>query len=215
MSELPQQIDERYGETLFLLLRSVPYQGSSIIVSGITPHLGQIGFFIRLPSGKGQDRFPLFDLFRLLRINYKRGKGELFYSQEAECLADHSQLSRDYKRFQCACWLAKFSPANTLPELPQPKYFRAMQVALLRLSEKTQTPPAILTGVCLTFLQEAGLLDTKRLNPQELAQCSLLLEMASGGDMPALQEENWQQLWLWCHQQLLENECIIPPFEQL
>ncbi|MDY0175704.1 MAG: hypothetical protein WCS95_06885 [Lentisphaeria bacterium] len=214
MTEAGAHTDDRCGETLFLLLRSVPYQGGSIIVSGITPQLGQMGFFVRLPSGKGKDSFPVFDLFRLLRINYKRGKGELFYSEAAECLAEHSRLSQDYRRFQCACWLAKFSLANTMPELAQPQYFCAMQVALQRLSAKVQSPAAVLTGVCLTFLLEAGLLDVKALSAQELTQCTVLLEMAAGGDMPVLQEENWQQLWLWCYRQLQENECILPALER-
>ena len=210
MTEALDDIQAKEGESKFLVLRKTPYQGSSLIVAGLSPELGQMGFFIRQPSQKGQRGFSYFDLFRLLRVNYRKGKGELYYCQEAECLADYSALASLYENFQAACWLAQFALANVLPGLAQPRFFQSLLVALHRLSEQRQSPAAVLTGVCLTWLEEAGCLDSTALSSSEMAQCQLLLQMAAGGDMPALTEENWQQLWLWSYTQLKQCECHTP-----
>ena len=212
MSEFPDEQSENNFETQFLVLRITPYQGSSLIVTGLSPGLGQLGFFIR-QNYKGKNAFTFFDLFRLLRVNYRKSRGELYYCDEAESLADFSALSQDYQNFQAACWLAKFALANVLPGLSQPRFFLASIVSLQRLSLRQQSPAAVLTGLCLTYLEEAGCLDILRLSTSEAAQCRLLLQMAAGGDMPVLTEENWQQLWLWSYTQLQHSECHAPPLD--
>ena len=213
MTESTDDLSQKDSECQLLVLRKIPYQGSSLIVSGLSPELGQMGFFIRMPGPKSKKVFACFDLFRLLRVNYRKGKGELFYCEEAECLADFSALASSYENFQAACWMAKFALANVLPGLSHPRFFRAMLVALQRLSLHQQSPAAILTGLCLTWLEEAGCLNVTALSAAEMAQCQLLLQMAAGGDMPVLAEDNWQQLWLWSYTQLRQCECHTPAFD--
>lgn len=213
MAELADDINKELGESQFLVLQKTPYQGSSLIVSGLSPTLGQMAFFVRLPSQKSKKVFAYFDLFRLLRVNYRKGKGELFFCEEGECISDFSMLASSYENFQAACWMAKFALANVLPGISQPRFFRGMLVALQRLSLQQQSPAAILTGFALTWLEEAGCFDSTTLSSAEMAQCKILLQMAAGGDMPALTEDNWQQLWLWSYAQLKQCECHTPTFE--
>ncbi len=213
MTESTAEYPPNDCESQFLVLRKTPYQGSSLIVSGLSPELGQMGFFIRMPGQKSKKNFSYFDLFRLLRVNYRKGKGDLFYCEEAECLADFSALACSYENFRAACWMAKFALANVLPGLSHPRFFRGMLVALQRLSLHQQGPAAVLTGLCLTWLEEAGCLNSTALSAAEMAQCQLLLQMAAGSDMPVLEEDNWQQLWLWSYTQLRQCECHTPAFE--
>lgn len=213
MSESNPEISANESESPFLVLRKTPYQGSSLIVSGLSPKLGQMGFFIRVPGLKSKKAFAHFDLFQLLRVNFRKGKGELYYCEEAECLADYSGLASSYENFQAACWMAKFALGNVLPGLSHPRFFCAMLVALQRLSFHLQSPAAVLTGLSLTWLEEAGCLNSTAFSAAEMAQCQLLLQMAAGGDMPVLAEDNWQQLWLWSYSQLRLCECHIPAFD--
>lgn len=212
MSESNAETTANESESTFLVLRKTPYQSSSLIVSGLSPELGQMGFFIRVPGLKSKKAFSSFDLFQLLRVNFRKGKGELFYCEEAECLADYSALASSYENFQAACWMAKFALGNVLPGLSHPRFFAAMLVALRRLSSREQSPAAVLTGLSLTWLEEAGCLNSITFSAAEMAQCQFLLQMAAGGDMPVLEEENWQQLWLWSFSQLRLCECHIPAF---
>jgi len=194
--------DGPFQKTSFLTLRRVQHLGANYIVSGLSPDHGLLSFYVRQHSRSRQSSFGSFDIFRLLDIVFRRSSGDLCYCQEAVTLADYSALTKNYDNFQAACYLADFATSHILPESPHPSTFQAACVALHRLAEQQQIPPAVLTGFGLTFLSEAGWLNQSKLSARDTAQCQILLNMARGGDMPALTPENWQSLWDWTRQQL-------------
>jgi len=194
--------DTPFQKTSFLTLKRVQHLGANFIVSGISPDLGLLSFYVRQQTRTNKSAFGSFDLFRLLDIVFRRSSGDLCYCQEAVTVADYSPLTQSYDNFQAACYLAEFATSHILPESPHPRTFQAACVALHRLAAQQQTPPAVLTGFGLTFLSEAGWLNQSKLSARDAAQCQILLEMASGGDMPALTAANWQNLWAWTKQQL-------------
>lgn len=192
--------------TDFLILRKAPYQDHALIVSGISPQLGQMAFFMRQSTGTRRS-YRSFDLFQEVNVNWRRSSGELYYCQRAEIIADYAAVAGSQETFNTACTIARFALANTLQRMPVPKFYQALRVALERLGAGTLPADAILTGVGLTFLNEAGWLACS--NTAEAAQCQLLLNMAAGGDYPALTPENWSELWNWTRQRLAASELEI------
>lgn len=195
--------------TDFLVLRKTPHLGSNLIVSGISPEYGRLAFYLKHAAGGDKHHFQQFDAFRLLSLEFTRGKNSDFCRcVEAELSADYTEVAKDYAYFQTACWLAQFCLANILDDDARPLTFTAACVALNRLAAKTQTPAAVLTGFSLNYLMESGWLNVSSLTAREQAQCRILITMGAGGDMPALTPENWEQLWAWTHGQLRRAELV-------
>lgn len=196
--------------TDYLVLGKVPYGEGGLIVNGISPERGKLAFMVYGAVTGGKRKFPHFDLFRHLRVRYIPGREDLQNCRESELIEDFSALSSDYAAFQAACWLARFSLDNVLPGIAHEHFFQASCLAYQRLAAKALVPPAVLTGVCLVYLYEAGWLSDYQDLPQTVAQCQRLIDMAMGAEPPALTERNWQDLFAWCKGLLLQSECTLP-----
>jgi len=195
--------------TDLLVLRKIPHLGANLIINGISPKYGKMSFFLK-NAVSSQSKFNTFDVFRLLEIQFRNGTGDLAKCLEADIIADYSGVASTYDTFTAACNLSKFCLDNILPDDSQPRVFQAVCVALKRMADNLQHPPAALTGFALCYLLESGLLDSASMSSRDQAQCRMLLEMSQGGDMPPLTEENWQNLWLWTQEQLKRAEVPFP-----
>lgn len=195
--------------TELLILRKTPYQDNTLIVGGISPEYGRMGFSMGMPSGRARKAGAYFDLFQVLQVEYRGSGEELSHCRKYSVVRDYSGVASCRVGFEAACFLARFAMANILPRVSMPAFFRAMEVSLVRLCSADTQPESVLTGAGLTFLNESGLLSPQTMTPREAAQCQMLLEMASGGASPALEASVWTSLWDWTKARLLEAECIL------
>lgn len=179
-----------------------------MIVAGVSPELGRMSFFVRLPAQGNRRSFTHLDLFQLVTLDYRQSSSELFYASNIELAADYCGVAVNQDAFNAACWISQFTLANLLPHIAMPQYFTALRVAFIRLLGGRPCPHAVLTGLALTYLSEAGWLDATRLSSTEAAQCGLLLQMAQGGDFPGLTTETWEALWEWTRGELARAECL-------
>ncbi|MBP5640969.1 MAG: recombination protein O N-terminal domain-containing protein [Victivallales bacterium] len=199
-------------ETEFLVLRVTQYGENSLIAAGFTPELGKLSFAIHGGKGSGRRGVTPFRLFCHLKVKYVPSSRELQKCVSAELVDDFSAVSHDYERYSCACWLSQFSLTNVLPGMPTEYYFRAVSVAFSRLAKTVLPVPAILTGVLLVYMQENGMLPQMEGDVRRQSQCQLLLQMALGGDVPALQKQNWLAIRDWTIGVLRQTDCILPAF---
>lgn len=198
----------------FLVLRKTPYSETSLVVTGLSPEHGRTGLMLRGGRKIGGKSFPMVDLFRLLRVTFKPGRGDLGNLSSAEVVTDYSSLASDFPAYATAGWLARFALRNVMPEMPHPLFFRALLVSLHRL---TDTPPAseetrraAILGACIVFLHEGGWLHPLEDAPDAKRQ-DFLLRMGMGqATMPDLPPETWQQLVSWILAQLYLAECDPP-----
>jgi recombinational DNA repair protein (RecF pathway) len=193
-----------------IVLRKTPYGDSRAIITGISPNHGQVGFMVPNPLPGSRSSFPHLDLFRLVTISYRPSGGKLHTCQDADLLQDFSALTRTYASFQAACWLAKFTLANVLPETAHPHYFHALTIALGRLAAASVPPVSVLTGASVAFLFEEGWLDAVQQSEQVMEQCRQLLLMSAGAPPPRLTPSCWEQLFAWACQLLAQAECMVP-----
>ncbi len=198
-------------ETELLVLRKVPYSEHAMIYNGISPEYGRLGLLARGGAGVLKRAFPELEPFRLLKLTFRQGGGELAYVQEIqEVLEDFSGIANDYANFHAANWLASFSLLNIMPMLGHPHFHNALTVAFRRLANSEMLPDAVLTGACLAFVFEEGWLSSVMQKPEAAAQCRQLLEMAAGLPAPVLSDECWQSQFQWVQGILLANECRLP-----
>ena len=61
-------------KTTYIILRKIPFQDSSLIVSGLSPEFGRLDFLLRGARGTGAKKFPYAELFRELAIEFRPPK---------------------------------------------------------------------------------------------------------------------------------------------
>ena len=177
-------------------------------MAGVSPDIGRMSFFVRRPPSTSRRAYTHLDLFQLVQLNYRQSTSELCYASNLELVADYCGVATNQDAFQAACWISQFTLANLLPHIAMPQYFTALRVAFIRLMGGRPCAHAVLTGLALTYLHEAGWLNLTRLSVTEAAQCELLLQMAQGGDFPGLPSETWDALWEWTRGELARAECL-------
>lgn len=195
------------NSTDLLILRKTPYMENGEIISGISPEYGRMSFFVRIPSERSRRRQGILDIFQEAHIEYRSTSREMPFGQNYSVIGDYTGVARSISGFENACVLSRFALTNMLPQVPLPACYNAIRVALVRLQDAKVIPAGVLTGVGLTFLNESGLLSPMDMTPREAAQCQILLTMASGGDVPALEVGVWSALWDWTRSRLLAAEC--------
>jgi recombinational DNA repair protein (RecF pathway) len=200
--------------TRFLVLRKTPYSESSLVVAGVSPDAGQIHFLVRGARKLGKRQFPAADLFQVLAVQYRHGRGSLCTWQAAEPEADYRAAAASPARFEAACRLAKFTLANVREGLAQPRHFAALQLALARLADpaaaETDAVAAAFVGTALVFLDEHGLLPDYPDNERLERQRDWLLRAAeTPGPAPVLPAADWRRLEAWLEALLRHHDCRV------
>ena len=203
--------------TPYLVLRKTEYSETSLVLAGITPESGRLHFLARGARRLGRRRFPVVDLFRVLEVVYRPGRGELQTWRSVALHTDYSGLGHRYDAYCTAVWLARFALGNVMPNVPHPRFFRAMLCALQRLLDDTAPRSARLAaarlGPALVFLDENGSLPVAS-DHSVAARTRTLLGMAVGTEpVPALTPQNWERLWGWLVLLLRQGECRLPATE--
>ncbi|OGV62922.1 MAG: hypothetical protein A3K19_06195 [Lentisphaerae bacterium RIFOXYB12_FULL_65_16] len=210
----------RQLSTEYLILRKTPYSETSLVVAGISPELGQLHFLASGARRISRRHVPSVDVFRLFRVEFREGKTDLHRWQSADLVQSYGGVARDMGHFETAAWLARFALDNVMDGIAHPRFFRAMLVALERLSApegtvSSVTPEAVrcaaIVGAGLVFVEENGTLPEYLDSPRSAAQTRQLLSMAMGeAAPPPLTDENWTQLRTWLTALLIQAECRVP-----
>lgn len=207
-------------ETSFLVLRRTPYAETSLIVAGLGPSHGQMHFLVRGARRTGPKQFPIVDLFRLLTVHYRMGRGELSTWRSADLVMDFGAVARNQNTIRTAGWLARFVLTNTHPSVPAPRLFRALATALRRLAACAAGTGVLPAGVTcdaavvscgLVFLDEHGLLPAYSEAPQRARHVQDLLAYAeddAGTTYP--DADTWNALRQWVIALLQYTDCLVP-----
>jgi DNA repair protein RecO len=200
--------------TDFLALRKTPYAETSLIVAGLSPDQGQLHLMLKGARRLGKRSFPALDLFRVVRVSYREGAGEIHTPREVEPVADYGALAARPRLYQAAGRLAQFVLANVHAGMPHPEVFETLRVALERFAgADAEAVDALVDSahVCLelAYLREGGWLEAFS-DERTIRQCEMLMGMALGGPVLKLRHEVWQELRRWTESLLRKADCRIP-----
>jgi recombinational DNA repair protein (RecF pathway) len=187
-------------KTSFIVLRKTPYQETSLVVAGVGPDCGRVDFLVKAARSLGRRKFPLFELFRELSVQFRdSGRAGLSIPKAVEPLADHDSIALNPDAYLAACDCAAFLLRHSRPMLPAPAAYEALRVALLRFQEGRVDFKNAAALFKLAFIHEAGFVPERAEDGEEgerlLAE---LLESAVGErEPPALSSAYWSRLRAW------------------
>ncbi len=189
-----------------IVLRKTQYGESSLIVVSLSPGYGRFDFIAKGSRKIGAKSFPSIDLFRKLRVSFRKTEKSLHTAAEIDLLKENDGLSSFPENYFAACEISRFILKNSQPFSPAPRLFRALGSALHSLSSgKSPLPREAL--VKLVWLSEHGYLpdrlsgDSSGGKDSEEAKRALLrsiLLFAEGnGKAPDIPRKYWEQIFAW------------------
>ena len=119
-------------KTTYIILRKIPFQDSSLIVSGLSPEFGRLDFLLRGARGTGAKKFPYAELFRELTIEFRPPKlhspGTMCNLTSHELIASFDSIALRIENYLRMCAYAAFLLKHTKPMLEIPGTCRALEV---------------------------------------------------------------------------------------
>ncbi len=210
-----------WRQTEFLVLRKTVYSETSLVLAGLSADHGQLHFMARGARRWGRRDFPVADLFRVLAVTYRSGRGDLLSWHQAEVVEDLGGVAQGVATYAAATRLAKFTLANAPAGLPAPRFYRALRQALRWLDgaaagQASFAPAATMavaawSGATLAFLAEHGLLPTD--NTAAFATLApapavtVLTAAETTGTPPVCDLAAWERLEAWLRGTLARADC--------
>lgn len=172
--------------THYIILRKIPYQESSLVVSGLSPDYGRLDFMLKGARSSGGKRFPYAGLFRELYVEFNEnpsGSG-LLYMKTHEPLTGFDAIAAYPENYLLLCEWVQFLLKHTRPMLELRQSYDALLLALARLS-KPGGGEFQLSAAKLVFLRESGFVpDPPENDPQRTAALESILAYAVQEELP-------------------------------
>ena len=143
--------------TDYIILRKICFQESSLVVSGISPEFGRLDFLLKGARSCGAKKFPFAGLFRELSIEFRdqsSGNG-LFHLKSQEPKSCFDTIAEYPENYIMLCSWIQFLLKHTRPMLELEQTYRALRLALIRLSSDSGGEFQ-LAAAELVFLRESG-----------------------------------------------------------
>ena len=187
-------------QTDYIILRKIPFQESSLIVSGLSPDYGRLDFLLKGARGTGAKKFPYAGLFRELTVEFREnpsGSG-LLYMKSQEPKSSFDSIADFPENYIRLCAWVQFLLRHTRPMLAVRQTYAALRLALARLS--SGGGEFQLAAAELVFLQESGFVpETAGNDPEKELLLKQTLDHAVDPDCPepAASPEKREQLIRW------------------
>jgi DNA repair protein RecO len=197
--------------TELLVLRKTTYKETSIIINGLSPELGLVAFLVKGGKAVSKKKFPVVDLFREIRVEFKNDHRDLHTIYSADLLTNYDSISAYPDNFMEACNLSRFILKNIKPMIESEMLYQSLKTCLTALSQgESHTQWCDL--VKLVYMEENGLLPENLTyhqgteDKQRLLLAKLLDAAIGDGPLPKLTPEYWEQLSQWVGQLCEFNE---------
>lgn len=216
-----------YCTTEFIVLQKTPYSDSSLILIGITPTEGILRLLAKGARRLQRKRFSQVDILQLLEVSYRPANKNMHIPHSIDICKDHREIATNYLVYENACWLIRFALLNVIPDVPHPRFFSAVKIALERLcniadqKENNQDgqPPslqAVITAACVVYLDENGWLPYYNNDVKRQHQKQLLIDFGENRSAyPKLTVKTWNQLFNWMKSLCHYHECLLPKKEPM
>jgi len=177
--------------TSFIVLRRTPFKESGLVIAGLSPDCGRVDLIVKGARTIGRKKFPVYELFRELAIQFNEPKNEgLVSPRSVEPLAEFDAIAKNPEGYLAACEHAAFVLRHSRQMLPCPESYEALKAMLSRLASNSCDAKKAVALAKLAFLEESGLVP-EGVDPE-------LLESAAGRiPPPQFDDAYWKRMTDW------------------
>lgn len=197
--------------TQFIVLEKHPYRESALLLKGLSPDYGRIGFVAHRAQKITDNAFTGVDLYRELNIEFKDDRpGDLFTADKIELLNDFSDVAESSLYYKTAARIGRFLMRNAAENIPLPYTYDAASSVFRHLADKVQDCQRWTLVQCavvmkVAFLYENGMLPEGANESQNDFLENLVAAGIDGSELPACPEQYWSQLNNWMNSLLEIN----------
>ena len=199
-------------DTELIILRTVNYGETSLILHCLSPELGRISVLARGAKKISKKSFPEIGLFRVYSANLgKSANGEMYSLKSIELNQQNDRLASTPSLMEFSGAFSQFSLSSSFEEVPCPVYFYCL-VDCLQKIETTPTPiNAWICRLLVTYLMEQGLFPDINLTPQQKTIINTLLDKDSNNlESLDLKADQWRDLKNWTLKIAIFSEIDLP-----
>ena len=199
-------------ETELIILRTVNYGETSLILHCLSPDLGRISVMARGAKKLSRKAYPEIGLFRVYSAELnKTPQGDMYNLKAIELLQQNDRLASTPSLIEFSGAFSQFSLSGSFEEIPCPVYYYCL-IDCLQKIETTKTP--INGWICrllVTYLMEQGLFPDMQLSQQQKTIINALLDKNPNNlETLDLKEDQWRKLKNWTLRIATFSEITLP-----
>ena len=186
-------------ETEVIVLKTVNYKETSLILHCLSPDQGRINFIARGVRKISKRQFPQIGLFRVLNVVASEPKdGDLcvLKKSEIETVNDHLALSPSLLDFSAAVSQLALKCSNRGTACPV--FYNAVILSLKNIDKSDIPESAWISKILVSFLMEQGVFPSINLSTFQKAIIDTLLDKDyTLLETLNLQKDQWAELQKW------------------
>lgn len=206
------QLEAGYMNTELIILRTINYGESSLILNCLSSSLGRISIMARGAKKISKNSFPEIGLFRVYSVSLSKSpQGEMYKLNSLDLLQQNDRLASSPSLIEFSGAFSQFSLSGSFEQVPCPVYYNCL-IDCLQKIETTSTP--INGWICrliVTYLMEQGIFPDVNLSPQQKTIVNALLDKNSDNlESLDLKEDQWKKLKNWTLKTAIFSEIDLP-----
>jgi recombinational DNA repair protein (RecF pathway) len=199
-------------ETDIIILKTFPYQESSIITQALSENFGRISIIAKGARKLNRRTFPNIGLFRVLTAQLTPPKnGDLYTLKNAELKVINDNIAGYPDLVDFASTIANFSLCSNFNGVPCPLYHHSLQECLNNIQSRTLPFAAWTCRLLICHLMEQGLFPEMNFSAeqQKIIQALLDQNYIAVKDL-SIKDKQWQELLVWVVQIAKYAEIELP-----
>ncbi|MCH2205912.1 MAG: recombination protein O N-terminal domain-containing protein [Lentisphaerales bacterium] len=186
-------------ETDVIVLKTTPYQDSSLILKGLSPDLGRISIYAKGARKISKKSFPSIGLFRVLTTSIIQPKtGDLYKLKNCEAIEINDTIAGYPDLVDFSSAIGQLSLSSNFNGIPCPLYFHAFKECINQLKHRPLPFSAWLCRLITCHLMEQGLFPEMTLSPNQKKIIEALLDKDFKASASLnLSNEQWSSMQSW------------------
>lgn len=186
-------------ETEVIILKTTPFQDTSLIVQGLSPELGRISIYAKAARKISKRAFPNIGLFRVLSITVTEPKsGDLYKLHNCEVIEINDSIAGYPDLVDFASAIGLFSLSSSFTNIPCPLYFHIFKECLSNLCDRSLPFSAWICRLVTCHLMEQGLFPDITLSATQQMTIESLLNAEHNSLIELnLNDKQWENLHKW------------------
>ncbi|MCM8538880.1 MAG: DNA repair protein RecO [Lentisphaeraceae bacterium] len=199
-------------DTELIILRTVNYGETSLILHCLSPDLGRISVMARGAKKLSKKAYPEIGLFRVYSASLsKTAQGDMYNLTSVELQQQNDRLASSPSLIEFSGAFSQFSLSGSFEEVPSPVYYYCL-IDCLQKIETNKTPiNGWISRLIVTYLMEQGLFPDIQLSQQQKTIINTLLDKNSNNlESLDLKEDQWRELKIWTLKIAVFSEIDLP-----